>query len=211
MDWFRKAVDKLKGQGGLREQDFSVCSAEKLRDEDPRGFSIPRSEQRRSLRVGDSVKLILEATNPESEIAFERPWAKVVEVSAAGYKVKFDNSLVLFPSMSDAVIEIRPEHVAAVILPDEYVLPFGKVCLVSPDVLEDSAWPMNLVRVPGDEPSDSGWRIWAEGQDITAATQVVLCDEIMSIYQVLDSVMDEPDRAAWRWSHDEREYKRVGA
>ncbi len=211
MNWFRKAMAGLKARGGLSRQDYVIGNAEKLRDENPRSFSIPRSDQRRSLRVGDTAKIILEATASSGPISAERPWVTVTEVGNGGYKVEIDNSLVLFPSLNGAILSIRPEHVISVTLPDEYVLPYSKTCLVSAGIVQDAAWPHRLVRVSQKGDADSGWRILEKGASLTDELQEVSCGAIIAQYQVLDSVMDEPGLCSWIWNDRENEFARESA
>jgi hypothetical protein len=210
MEWFRKAIQGLRARGGLPDQGYVIDNAEARRDENPRSFSIPRSEQRRSLRVGDSAKIILEATGRNvGPINAERPWVTVTAVEGETYQVKVDNALALFPSLNEATFTIGPEHVISVILPDEYVLPFGKTCLASAAVLGDTAWPHRLVRVPPVDDTDSGWRIFAKGEALADASQPASCDALIGSYQVLDSVMDEPGFEVWEWSDAGNEYRRT--
>jgi hypothetical protein len=211
VNWFHKTIKRIKGQGGLPDQGYVIGNAEKLRDENPRSFSIPRSDQRRSLRVGDTAKIVLEASRPTAGLSAERPWVLITEVGNGGYKAKIDNVLVLFPSLNDATLDILPEHIISVNLPDEYVLPFGKSCLASAAVLQDTAWPQRLVRVAPVDDGDSGWRIFAAGESLADASQPASCDGVISQYQVLDSVMDEPGLERWVWDASANEYARESA
>ncbi|MGQ4584265.1 hypothetical protein [Lysobacter sp. F60174L2] len=209
MNWFQKTLKSIKDLGGLPGQGYLIDNAEKRRNEDPRNFSIPRSEQRRSLKVGDSAKIALEATGG-GRISGERPWVLVTEVQDGNYKVRIDNDLALFPSLNGATLTIGPEHIISVILPDEYVLPYSNTCLVSASVLQDAAWPHRLVRVPQAGDGDSGWRVFAENEVLADASQQVSCGTLISQYQVLDSVMDEPGLDCWIWGDHVYEFTRTG-
>lgn len=196
----------LRKSTSMQHQDFIVVDAEKLRDENPVSFSIPRSEQRKSLRVGDSAKIILESKIGTTPYSSERLWVLVKEVSDHFYKVKVDNNPVLFPDLADAILTVRPEHIISIILPDQYILPFGKTCYVSESVLTNKKWPAQLLRIKTKEESDSGWRIFAENENSNAATSILLCDELISRYQVLDTVMDEPSFLHWIWDESLNEF-----
>ena len=208
MDWFRKAVTAMRAKGGVADTRFTLADAEKLRDADPRTFSIPRGEQRRALKVGDTAKIMLELAVCEGPFSSERLWVQIVEVVGGRYRARIDNSPVLLPDLDDAVLDIGPEHVISVMLPDEYVLPNGKSCRVSAAIVDRDAWPQRLRRVAPEAAHDSGWRIWAEGETADAADRLVGCDEAMSHFMVLDSVLDEPALAAWRWNPADNEYVR---
>ena len=209
MNWFQKTVRNIRDLGGLPDQGYVIGNAEERRNEDPRNFSIPRSEQRRSLKVGDSAKIALETTG-SGRIAGENPWVVVTEVNNGNYKVRIDNDLVLFPSLSGATLTIGPEHIISVVLPSDYVLPYTKTCLVSLSVLRDTAWPHRLVRAPQADEGDSGWRVFGESETPDDASQAVSCGALISQYQVLDSVMDEPGLDDWVWDDQLNEFTRSG-
>ena len=80
MNWFENIVNRLREDGGLTNQHFAIANAEKLRNENPRSFSIPRSEQRKSLKVGDQAKILIEAKGSPKPVSGERPWV-IVRVS----------------------------------------------------------------------------------------------------------------------------------
>jgi hypothetical protein len=208
MNPFQKLVARIKSSGGLPDQDYVIASAEAMRDANPRSFSIPRSEQRRNLRVGDSAKIVLEARHPSGPVTAERPWVVVTEVIEGGYRVKIDNFLALFPSLDGATLSVGPEHIIAVNLPDEFVLPFAQACLASEGVVADAAWPHHLERVAPRDESDSGWRVYGPGEALDDAVQAVPCGQLIGQYQVLDSVMDEPALGRWAWDGSANEYRR---
>jgi hypothetical protein len=211
MSWFQRVIKGIKGQGGPSDPGYVIGNAEKLRDENPRSFSIPRSDQRRALKVGDTAKIVLEATQGTGRLTAERPWVVITEVGNGRYKARIDNTLVLFPSLNNATLDILPEHIISVNLPDEYVLPFGKTCLASAAVLEDRAWPDRLIRLAPADEGDSGWRLFAKDESAADASQTAACDALISQYQVLDSVMDEPGLERWAWDASANEYARDSA
>jgi hypothetical protein len=209
MIWFNKAIDRLKSLGGLRDQRWRVANAELLRNKDPRSFSIPRLEQRRSCCAGDTVKVLLEPIHKDSSQPFsgERPWLTVTYVDEKSYKGVADSGLVLFPELEGKEIEFKPENIIALILPDTYALPFGKTCQVSRAVLAEDSWPTNLVRVAPENASDSGWRIFHAGGSLADLSESVDCGALIGRFQMLDSVMDEPGLKSWCWDSVENEYK----
>jgi uncharacterized protein YegJ (DUF2314 family) len=58
---------------------WTLHSAEERAAEAPRSFFIPAAELRRSLSVGDTVKLIFHLERDDGEVAVERMWVETVE------------------------------------------------------------------------------------------------------------------------------------
>jgi len=199
--------NRIIGRSGV-SVDLVIANAEKARDEDPKSFSIPRSDQRRSLRVGASAKILIEARLPGGQILGERPWVKVVEIVGSRYKVVMDNHLAVFPRLNDAELVIGSENVLAVILPDEYKLPYGQTCLVSNSVWERDEWPSHAIRgaaAQGD--AFSGWAVFSVDESARDARLTVPCHMLISKFQVLDTILDEPGSSAWKWSASHNEYR----
>lgn len=204
---FFRLVKSIIGQpealGGL-----VVANCETLRDKDVRTFSIPRSDQRRSLKVGASAKILIEAKLPGGQVLGERPWVVVTEVIGSRYKVRLDNHLVIFPPVNDAEFVVGPENIIAVLLPDDFKLPYGKTCLVSSAVLEQDEWPGQAIKDAAAETgSHSGWRIFSEVEIPSAAHLTVPCHVLLAKFQVLDTILDEPGSSAWRWSASHNEFR----
>lgn len=57
---------------------WTLDNAEERAEEAPRSFFIPPEDLRRSLKVGDEVKLIFHLQREDGEIAVERMWVEVV-------------------------------------------------------------------------------------------------------------------------------------
>ena len=209
MNWFNKAIDRIKSLGGIPDQRWQLANAEALRDEDPRNFSIPRLEQRQSCRVGDTVKVLIEpiSMDPSQPFSGERPWLTITCAGDTSYRGVPDPGLILFPELEGTEIEFRPENILAITLSDAYVLPFGKSCRVSHAVLVEGSWPSHLVRVAPENETDSGWRIFHSGGSLVDASETYNCSDLIQRFQVLDSVLDEPDLKSWYWETSEHEYK----
>lgn len=191
-----------------QDQRFSIANAEKIRDEHPRTFSIPRLEQRESLKVGDNAKVILESIDG-TDLA-ERPWILITKSLKNGeYEAKFDNDLVFYPESNHLLIKVRPENIISVILPENYELPYTKTCLVSKDVAENTAWPLAASREVPDAEDDSGWTIYGIDEGMNEASIIAPCAQIMSGYPVLDSILDEPNYNSWAWDDTNNEFKRL--
>ncbi|MFL5540894.1 MAG: hypothetical protein ACJ8J0_18020, partial [Longimicrobiaceae bacterium] len=181
--------------------------------EAPRTFSIPRSDQRTSLRPGDVVKLVFEADQPsERGFTAERMWVEVREVRPDGYVGVLNNRPSFLADLQPgARVAFGPQHVAALeVSPSGLDLPFGFFARVSPELARGEGWPMAAVRHPSGDPSSSGWEIGA-GDDPGGERVPMMVDDLLQQYRVLDSILDEPAGTSWRWDDGAMEYVRAEA
>jgi len=189
---------------------YNLDNAEALHRENPRSFSIPRSEQRANLKVGQSAKLIFISATSSGPYSAERMWVEVVTAKKGSYVGKLDNTPTVISGLKigDEVI-FGPEHVIAVILPDEYQLPYGKYALVSDDIAEGNAWPNFVEKLATTDRLDSGWRVSSDvNTDKDLSLIKISVDDLLGKFAVLDSVLDEPDHGLWLWDQQHLEYRR---
>jgi hypothetical protein len=183
----------------------------------PRTFSIPRKDQRQSLKVGHIVKLVF-LVDPKQHggATGERMWVRVKAVTTDGYVGTLENAprLVHGLSLGDDV-NFGPEHVSALERhPEGYEVPYGKRLVVSKLVLDEDVWPTLVIRTHPQEESFSGWWIFS-GEESTSQLDdwdnftPITVDEIIDRFRILDSVLDEPIGSKWQWNAVEAEYERV--
>ena len=188
------------------EKCYTLQNAEEARRENPRTFSIPRSDQRNNLALGQEVKLIFSSCTKGFP---ERMWVIVMGRTESGYIGKLDNSPASIESLSvgDAVV-FGPEHVIAFVpMGEQLDLPFGQSAKVSPEILRSDAWPMFATRSAPNKAGDSGWRIFSSPTPHSDEQLVeASVDELIAKFQVLDSILDEPGGTSWLWSEKNLEF-----
>ncbi len=190
-------------------------NAEQIHRENPRTFSIPRSDQRRNLQPGQLVKLIFLIDRPaDGEPNAERMWVEVIEVRGSRYVGRLDNEPGYISNLKlGTVLEFGPEHVAAIYASSQgNELPYGKTVLVSRRIVSDHAWPQRVIRGQPLDETSSGWLIMTENEQENGSSDpegfiVYPVDDILRQFRVLDSVLDEPVGTAWRWNVEEAEYQ----
>lgn len=189
---------------------YTLDNAEKLRDADPRGFSIPRLEQRKNLLNGQSVKLIFIPKKPSSSFAGERIWVTITQAKHGKYVGTLDADSTLIEELKAGTpVHFESKHVISAILPEKYQIPYGKVLLISEEIVIGGRWPRFAKRKNPIDEKDSGWRIYSKstnGKDEKILK--VTTDQIMNQFRVLDSILDEPDLQLWEWSEKNKEYRR---
>jgi hypothetical protein len=183
----------------------------------PRTYSIPRSEQRLVLKVGQLVKLVF-LVDPQTSggATGERMWVCVKEAKDGQYIGSLDNKprIITTLNLGDD-IHFGPEHVAALDChPEGYRLPYGKYAIVNKSILDEGGWPSRVIRNPPPDDSFSGWWILTGKESQAEMTdhnnfEPILVDELISQFRVLDSVLDEPVGTQWEWSDSESEYVRA--
>jgi hypothetical protein len=186
------------------ESCYTLLNAEKERRQNPRSFSIPRSEQRKNLPVGQIVKLIFD---PCSGGFSERMWVVVTGKTQSGYVGKLDDTPAFIRGLNagDTVL-FGPEHVVAFTPSGEQLeLPFGQTASASRDILQSGAWPVFAVRVHPAKPGDSGWQVFSSKSPQGELVDVSV-DELIAKFQVLDSILDEPEGTSWFWSEENLEF-----
>jgi len=94
---------------------YSLKSGEDLHKAHPKTFKIPPLKQRKSLVVGDVVKLSFLPTGGSSD---ERMWVEVTRVDAYGsYDGKLLNEPVLVKAKLGEPVSFKREHVLQIGVP----------------------------------------------------------------------------------------------
>lgn len=126
---------------------LSLRSAEESHRENPRTFSIPRSDERKNLKVGDIVKMVFEPCQPEESA--ERMWIIVKKRTGKGYIGELNNQPATIDNLElGDEFEFGPEHVIATQTDKtRFDPPEGKTALVSPAIMRADAWPLSARRV----------------------------------------------------------------
>lgn len=180
-----------------------------------RTFSIPRSDERNSLRPGHLVKLVFLADDDSEEGArAERMWVEVQGSMAGEYIGVLTNRprYLKYVKQGEHVV-FRPQHVCAIYVErsDPSWIDPEKMLYVSKDILDDDAWPELIYREEPDDADSSGWRVLsgaaqAKGaRDLNALVKVSAHD-LMNRFPILDSVLGEPVGTSWSWDEDACEY-----
>lgn len=188
---------------------LSLRSAEESHRENPRTFSIPRSDERRNLKEGDLVKMVFEPCQDDESA--ERMWVIVKKRTAKGYLGVLDNVPATIENLAAGdEFEFGPEHVIATQTDKaRFDPPEGKTVLVSPAIMKSDAWPLFARRVAPTQGTDSGWRVFATRDPKPAEKLVeVLADDLLDKFAVLDSIMYERGTSTWAWNEAELEYQR---
>ena len=184
--------------------------------ENPRTYSIPRSDQRYTLLPGQIVKLVFLLDMPvEGEPKAERMWVEVKEVNGSHYVGVLDNDPKHITNLKAGdIIEFGPEHIAALYKTQQDLpLPYGQYALVSRELLQEDAWPNRLIHEQPTDNNSSGWRL-LKGDETEAELNsqesfvAYKVDDLLRYFRVLDSVLDEPVGTEWRWNTKVMEYQK---
>ncbi len=189
---------------------WKLSNAEKERDSDPRGFSIPRSEQRRGRKLQDVVRIRFESTEqlPNSYTIVDFAWVEITAVQRGLYKGILKEGLTVLTHLKGQEVTFSPENIFAVLLPPEYSLPYQQIVYVSPAVFDRDEWPALLFKNKPESAEDSGWRVVAKAEQPLSATLQIKGYEVIQKFQVLDTVLDEPEFFDWYWCETKLEYQR---
>jgi len=207
------ASRRKEAAGGVPQPKWTgLKDVEAVHREAPRTFSIPRSDQRGSLRPGDVVKLVFEADRPsERGFTAERMWVEVREAGPDGYVGELNNRPSFLAGLQPgARVAFGPQHVAALEVSPSGDLPYALHARVSPELARGEGWPMTAVRHPSGDPESSGWEVAAR-DDPGGERVPMLVDDLLRQYRVLDSILDEPIGTSWRWDDEAMEYVRAEA
>jgi hypothetical protein len=190
---------------------IGLGDAEQAHRDAPASYSIPRFEQRNSLRVGDLVKLVFLGDRPSDQgHTGERMWVQVVEIVPNGYVGALDNQpRFLVDLKPGARISFGAHHVIALHEARSGLrVPYGLSASVTSDILR-GAWPAEAERIAPDQPDSSGWII-SSGTAPSSERVLVLVDDLLERFRVLDSILDEPVGTRWVWDADRLEYIQKG-
>ena len=189
---------------------LSLRSAEESHRENPRTFSIPRSDERRNLNIGDIVKMVFEPC--QAGESAERMWVIVRKRTEKGYIGELNNQPATIENLElGDEFEFGPEHVIATQTDKaRFDPPEGKTARVSPAIMKADAWPLFARRVAATQEGDSGWRVFAtRGAEGGGSLIEVPAEDLLDKFAVLDSILYERGTSAWVWSEADLEYRRV--
>lgn len=192
---------------GSGKPNYLVLSAEKLHQESPWLFSIPRLAERRAVKPGGLVKLIFKPRLPQDRMEAERMWVVVTAAENGRYSGRLDNDPVVVKSLKAGdPIEFGPEHICAIDDPstafDEKLL-----AMVSKRVLEGAAKPKVLKREPPSGPRHSGWWIFGAPDDDASTCKAVPIERLLRDYRALDTVLHLPEGSRLQWDEVALEYR----
>jgi hypothetical protein len=185
-------------------------NVELVRNAHPRTFSIPRKDERCSLKVGQLVNLMFLADFPgQPGPRAERMWVKITELRMGRLVGALTNMPRVIPSLTlGDLIEFGPENVASVYgaASEARHIDLSLTAVVSESVL-NGAWPASASRQRPVNPTECGWIILAaeETADATNLSARAL-SEVIDLFPVLDTIITEPVGSSWRWNEAEREY-----
>ena len=186
-------------------------NVEQTHRENPRTFSIPRSDERASLQRGQLVKLIFELNEKEEGLpGAERMWVEIDEPLKNGkYKGRLSNDPYFIADLVKGnKIDFGTEHIAAVYTEqnDEKWLDESKMLSCAVEIVESEIWPgfAEHGKVNAD---DSGWKVYPDASRKSAKMVSLPIGELMNLFPVLDSIMAEATGTAWQWNEEDLEYK----
>jgi hypothetical protein len=181
----------------------------------PMSFSIPRSDVRKSLERGATVKLLF-SVGPGVRPSVERMWVEVEEVGGDRYVGRLLNVPEVISDLAvDARITFGPEHIAAIDrrtphepLPEQFAV-------VSERMWRESARPERAARRVSPDAAFSGWFVFGAGDPEVppadfAGFVPVPHAALTTRYRAFDSIEDEPPGTAWRWDAEAVEWTRDG-
>jgi hypothetical protein len=200
----------MDGPSSGRERFSGLVDAEGRHREHPFTFSIPRSDVRRSLALGDRVKLLFGVGDGTSN---ERMWVEVTEVGSGGYVGRLANAPVAIDDLQEGdSVEFGPEHVAAIWRDVAQAPAAGQFAIVSSRIWRDGLAPVRAVRMPAPDAAFSGWFLFAAGDPIVPDDRLtgfepVTHHALLERYLSFDSIDDEPPGTAWHWDETELEWR----
>jgi hypothetical protein len=212
LNWFLNFIRRNRSDPSAAK-GWKLSNAEKERDSDPRGFSIPRSEQRRGRKPQDVVRIRFESTEqlPNSHTIVDFAWVEITAVQRGLYKGVLKEGLIVLSHPKGQEFTFAPENIFAVRLPPEYSLPYQQIVHVSPAVFDRDEWPALLFKNKPESAEDSGWRVVTKSERPSSATLQIKGYEVIQKFQALDAVLDEPGFFDWYWCETQLEYRRYEA
>jgi hypothetical protein len=181
-----------------------------------RTYSIPRSDERKSLRPGQLVKLVFLAEEEADEGArAERMWVEVEGAAGGEYIGKLTNRprYIKYVKQNDYVV-FRAEHICAIYVErnDPNWIDPEKFVIVSRRILNEEAWPDFAIRKEPHSDEFSGWLVSVGDEKDTAEIDAedytpISAHDLMNKFPILDSVLGEPVGTQWRWDDEASEYK----
>ena len=177
-------------------------------------FSIPRSDLRRALAVGDRVKLLFGMGTGSST---ERMWVEVTELADGRYVGRLENEPVAIADLrvGDRVA-FGPEHVAAIWREVDNAPTEDQFAIVSSRVWRDRLPPVRAVRTAPPDRSFSGWLVFAANDPVVPDARLsgfepVTHFALLERHRSFDSIEDEPAGTEWHWDESALEWRRAAA
>ena len=189
-----------------------LLDAEVRHRADPWTFSIPHSDARTALTIGDTVKLLFGAGAGASQ-GVERMWVEVVDVTADSYVGRLENEPVSISDLEPgAPVRFEPRHVAAIWREASAGPDPADLAIVSDRIWVDGDLPSLAVRLPETDGGFSGWVLLAEDDPEVppadlAGFRPVSHEALTARYRAFDSIEDEAPGTRWRWDTDDLEWK----
>ncbi|GIN86350.1 hypothetical protein J6TS2_27360 [Heyndrickxia sporothermodurans] len=172
--------------------DWSLENVEKVSQLNTSTFFIPTSQERRSQKKGDYVRLHFLINNPSQDgPRAERMWVEIIDKKLFGKKFVgiLTNQPVYINSLNlGDQIEFEPKHIAQVLIKqdDPRWLEIGEqMALVSKKCLETDGIVRWLYREEPDREEDSGWRLFSgdESEEYLSNPANI---KVMNVYYLLD-------------------------
>lgn len=189
-----------------------LLDAEQRHQADPHSFSIPRSDVRRSLAVGDLVKLLFGFGRGDPPSA-ERMWVEIVDVSDDGYVGRLENTPQAISDLRPGdLVPFRPLHVAATYRVVEGAPSADQFAVVSDRVWMGGEHPTRAIRVSLPDERFSGWVLATDDDPPippidTSGFGPVSHREVTDRYRSFDAIEDEPPDSRWHWNEAELEWQ----
>lgn len=195
---------------------YRLLNVEAKYKESPETEFLPHSEERLTLREGDTVRLMLLSASSNTP---EGVWVSV-KYSRAG---KYIGSVIEAPNTISglargAEIAFGPEHIAHIWAEDGDLRWFdpGKFALVSKSLLENKQWPAKLIRFKSHNNDFSGWIITSGKEprgfesDPNNFSSVTL-GELANRFPPLASIFARPIGDSFKWSEERKEFVKIVA
>lgn len=181
--------------------------------EHPRTFSIPRSDERNTLKPGQLVKLHfhLKDADPGAPEA-ERMWVEVSEAKNGKYRGELTNQPFFIKSLKlGDEIQFDANHVTAVYFEnqDEGWIDESKTVFCAEEILLDDKWPSFACRKAAQSDVQSGWFVYSsqEAKETSKMQEVELL-QLLRTFPIFDSIASEKEGTSWVWNEEDAEYKR---
>lgn len=188
-------------------QDYIIENAVQLKNENPRTFSIPRSEQRNNLKPEQVVKLIFTDNNGNSE----RMWVVVQKKENETYIGELNNNPAHIKSLTSGdTINFKANNVVAIWNDNDH-MPYEQYIRIDQEIFDNKLWPKYLLKMKSTEEGDSGWIISThplKPEQNFSQFHKIEVESVLNYFQMLDSVLDQPASAQWIWDDKTLEYKR---
>ena len=186
---------------------------EETHKEHPRTFSIPRSDERFTLKAGQLVKLHFHLLDAEQGApGAERMWVEVLDGRDGKYTGLLNNKPFYIADLeAESVLSFEAKHVAAVYFnkEDGGWIDESKTAKCHSDVIDNEAWPEYAEKKDEENEVFSGWYVYSSRDTARGDLKEIILGELLHAFPVLDSIVSEETGSSWQWSNEDSEYKRV--